>query len=242
MTIPLIYQDNNVNNDLHTDYFERSEQIWIKYDKRISKLCHISKNLYNVANFRIRQEYDEYKHYMGYLALDNLMKDNENYKKLPAQVAQQVLMILDENWQRYFENKQKYRINPEKFTGKPRKPGYLEKDGEFVLVFTDQQVWNINGNIRFPKRISIYNSNSLNFLKIKTRLRNHIKQLKIVPKGVGYTINLVYHKEVKIDNLRLEKSKDRIMGIDLGVNNTVTVAGQYSAAADYCSRAELSKL
>lgn len=223
MTIPLIYQDNNVNNDLHTDYFERSEQIWIKYDKRISKLCHISKNLYNTANFRIRQEYEEYKHYMGYYALDNLMKDDENYKKLPVQTAQQVLMILDENWQRYLENKQKHKINPEKFTGKPRKPGYLEKDGEFVLVFTDQQVWNINGDIRFPKRISIYNSNSLNFLKVKTRLKNHIKQVKIVPKGVGYVINLVYYKEVKIDNLRLEKSKDRIMGIDLGVNNTVAI-------------------
>lgn len=113
MTIPLIYQDDNFNNNLRTDYFERSEQIWIKYDKRISKLCHISKNLYNIANFRVRQEYDEYKHYMGYHALDNLMKDDENYKKLPAQTAQQVLMILDDNWQRYFENKQKYIINPE---------------------------------------------------------------------------------------------------------------------------------
>lgn len=48
--------------------------------------------------------------------------------------------------------------------------------------------------------------------------------MKIVPMGVGYTINLVYYKEVKIDNLRLEKSKDRIIGIDLGVNNTVAVA------------------
>ncbi len=150
MSIPLIRQNDN----LYTDYFTRSEQIWIPYDKRISRLCHISKNLYNEANFQIRKEYKDYKHYIGYHDLDNLMKDNENYRKLPVQTAQQVLMQLDENWQRYFENKQKYKTNSEKFIGKPNQPGYLDKDGEFLLIFTDQQVWNINGEIRFPKRFS----------------------------------------------------------------------------------------
>jgi putative transposase len=101
---------------------------------------------------------------------------------------------------------------------------YLDKDGEFLLIFTDQQVWNRDGNIIFPKRFSKTNPSNFNFLKIKTRLKNHIKQLKIVPMGVGYIVNLIYIKEVKIDNLRLEKSKDRIIGIDLGVNNTVAVA------------------
>lgn len=227
MTIPLIYQDkqyNNVNNDLHTDYFVRSEQVWIKYDKRISALCHISKNLYNAANFQVRKEYKEYKHYMGYSTLDHLMKDNDNYRKLPANTAQQVLMILDENWKGYFEGKKEYWANPERFTGKPNQPGYLDKNGEFLLIFTDQQVWNINGEIKFPKRISMLNSNSLNFLKIKTRLKGHIKQVKIVPMGIGYMVNIIYIKEVKIDNLRLEKSKGRIIGIDLGVNNTVAIA------------------
>jgi putative transposase len=227
MSTPIIYRDNNINNipnDLRKEYFERSEQIWIKYDKRISKLCHISKNLYNEANFQVRKEYDEYKHYMEYSTLDNLMKDNKNYRKLPAQTAQQVLKQLDENWKRYFENKQEYKINPGKFTGKPNKPGYLDKDGEFLLIFTDQQVWNVDGDIRFPKKVSNKNPISLNFLKIKTRLKGHIKQLKIVPMGVGYIINLIYIKEVNIDNLRLEKSKDRIIGIDLGVNNTIAVA------------------
>jgi putative transposase len=227
MSIPIIYRDENISsipNDLRKEYFERSEQIWIKYDKRISKLCHISKNLYNAANFQVRKEYKEYKHYMGYHDLNNLMKDNENYRKLPAQTAQQVLMQLDENWQRYFENKQEYKINPEKFTGKPNQPGYLEKDGEFLLIFTDQQVWNNDGDIRFPKKVSKKNPVSLNFLKIKTRLKNHIKQVKIVPMGIGYMVNLIYIKEVKIDNLRLEKSKNRIIGIDLGVNNTIAIA------------------
>ncbi len=42
--------------------------------------------------------------------------------------------------------------------------------------------------------------------------------------GIGYVVNIIYIKEVKIDNLRLEKSKDRIIGIDLGVNNIIAFA------------------
>ncbi len=37
--------------------FLRAEQIWIKGDKNIKELCHLSKNLYNEANYIIRQEF-----------------------------------------------------------------------------------------------------------------------------------------------------------------------------------------
>ncbi len=34
----------------------RTEQIWIKPNKPLSSLCHLSKNLYNEGNYQLRQE------------------------------------------------------------------------------------------------------------------------------------------------------------------------------------------
>ncbi len=50
MTIPLIYQEE-------TDYVPRTEQIWIRPNEIVSGYCHISKNLYNEANYIVRQEF-----------------------------------------------------------------------------------------------------------------------------------------------------------------------------------------
>ena len=36
---------------------KRAEQIWIKPNKDIGNLSHISKNLYNESNYAIRQEF-----------------------------------------------------------------------------------------------------------------------------------------------------------------------------------------
>ena len=38
-------------------YLLRTERIQLKPNKKISYLCHLSKNLYNEANFLIRQTY-----------------------------------------------------------------------------------------------------------------------------------------------------------------------------------------
>jgi putative transposase len=55
-----------------------------------------------------------------------------------------------------------YAKHPEKYFGKPGIPGYKEKNGEFTLIFTNQQVSIEDGQVLFPENLEIAN--------VKTRL------------------------------------------------------------------------
>src|SRR5246127_5558533 len=55
-----------------------------------------SKNLYNAANYEIRQAFIHQGVYYSYEAMDKRMKQHEAYKALPAKVSQQVLKQLHE--------------------------------------------------------------------------------------------------------------------------------------------------
>ena len=59
------------------------------------------------------------------------------YRALPAKVAQWVLKQVDAAWKSYFAALAEWNAHPEKFTGHPRLPKYLDKDGRNVLVYTD---------------------------------------------------------------------------------------------------------
>jgi len=187
----------------------RTEQIWLKEDRTIAELCHISKNLYNEANYIIRQEL--FKTGKWIRDLNRQLKESENYRVLSAQTAQQVLRIVDKNWKGFFEATKEWKIHPEKFFSRPQIPHYKKKDGEFLLVFTNQQSKLKDGwLIILPKLLG---------LKIKTRIESGLKQVRIIPKGVGYVLEIVYEKVIKV----IERNKDRIVGIDIGVRNLITM-------------------
>ena len=59
MTI-LLGMIKNKNKDGHTYYqiMRLTESIQIKSSENISKLCHLAKNLYNIANWYYRQEFE----------------------------------------------------------------------------------------------------------------------------------------------------------------------------------------
>ena len=138
----------------------RTEQIWMEGDEAIANLCHLSKNLYNEGNYAIRQEFFKSGKWIRDLSL---LKESENYKTLPAQTSQQILRIVDSNWKAFFGAMKKWKIHPEKFYSRPQIPHYKKKDGEFILVFTNQQAKLKDGwLIVLPRTIC---------LKIKTRIR-----------------------------------------------------------------------
>ena len=225
MSIPLIYQNSpfDIYYPVSTKEIVRTEQIWLENIDIL--LCHTSKNLWNEANYIVRQLFTQKDkdgnnigQYMKYSDLDYLIKHkSENYKKLSAQTSQQILKILDRSWKSFFEAIKEWRKNPEKFLGRPKLPGYKKKDGESLLVFTNQQVKIIDGYLKFPKKLNI-----LNQKKIKSRLddETNLREVRIIPKGDKYVIEIVY----QIEEHQLDLNKDRIIGIDFGLRNIVTVA------------------
>ena len=75
-----------------------TEQIQLNKTTQFSYLCHLSKNLYNLANYYVRQEFFYLGNWLRYYDLWYMLKEKEPYKKLPSQTAQQILKLVDKNW------------------------------------------------------------------------------------------------------------------------------------------------
>ena len=170
--------------------------------------------------------------------------DFDNYHKLGA-IAQQILKVYIKAWisflkgiKDYWENKKNY--NNKDYTGKPREPGYKKKDGEFELIFTSQQIKFIekkDGSVymTFPKKIDnkpsklndlkilLGNVNDLDSYLINRLMMSKFDIVRIIPKGTGYWIEIVYDQEVLKDNSIYNLNEDIIMSIDLGVDNFVAI-------------------
>ncbi len=188
-----------------------TEQIQIKKTAHISCLCHLSKNLYNVANYYIRQEFFYLGNWVRYYDLWYMLKDKEVYQKLPSQTSQQILRLVDKNWKSFFNSLKKWKTKPKNYQGRSRPPKYKKKNGEFMLIFTNQQCRIKEGYLHFPEKVAIS--------PVKTRLKNQLHQVRIIPKGMYYIIEIIYEKGIK--SLTIDKT--RIVGIDLGLANIVTM-------------------
>jgi len=188
---------------------KRTERHVVFKSKILDDICSLSKNLYNRANYLIRQCYFEIGEILDYCEIEDLLKQEDCYKVLPAQTAQQILKLLDKNWKSFFSSLKEYKSNSKKFKARPKIPNY--KRDKNIVVFTNQQVKYKNGYIHFPKK------SYLQPLKTKI-LKENIQQVRIVPDSTCYVVEIIYNKEIKIyENL----DKELYLGIDLGVNNLI---------------------
>ena len=116
---------------------QRTEQHNIKrnseFGKFIDDYCIKSKNLYNYANYILRQEFVNERHWIGYNDLFQMVKDSEPYKELGSNIGQGTLRILDKSWKSFFVAIKDWSKNPSKYLGRPRLPKYRPKDGRFIL-------------------------------------------------------------------------------------------------------------
>nr|NCR81585.1 transposase [Microcystis aeruginosa K13-10]NCR86263.1 transposase [Microcystis aeruginosa K13-05] len=116
---------------------KKGHRFWAEIDN----LSWQSKNLYNSANYLIRQNFIYGHGYLTYNQMASLMKETEQYQALPAKVSQQVLRGLDRNWTSFFAASSEFKSHPDKFLGKPKIPGYKEpKKGRNLLVYTIQAI------------------------------------------------------------------------------------------------------
>ena len=176
--------------------------------------CYMSKNLYNFANYHIRQSFTKEGIYLNYNNIDKLMKleeNNKDYKNMiTAKSAQQCLKLLDKNWKSFFSSIKDYSKHKEKYLGRPKLPKYLPKNGRNILIFTNQDCKLKNGYIHFPKK--------MNGFTIKTDLQS-FQQIRVLPKSNKIVIEIVYNKEVE----ELKEDNGKYISIDLGLDNLATL-------------------
>lgn len=199
-------------------------------------LCFNAKNVYNQATYLIRQEYIRTK---------KAHEENENEQVTVLKASQLYHMIneeargdmsarpfnillreIDDIWKGFFKSCREYHKNSSKFTGRPKMPGYLDKEnGRYVFTVDDQKrgksITEKDGYIRFAlKDMQDFNG----IFKTHIQEYNRICQARIVPKNGYYDFELVF--DIEILDVE-EKEPKRIAAIDLGVNNLATIVTNF---------------
>lgn len=187
-----------------------------EYFKCIDDYSFKVKNLYNYANFIVRQEFINNKKWIRYSELDKLCKDSEPYKSLMAQTSQQTLKLLDKNWKSFFESIKDYSKNKDKYTGRPKLPKYKPKsNGRYNIIFTNQNCKIKDGYILFPK--------VMDGLKLKTKVSKGLQQVRIKPNGNSYVVEIVY----KIEDKCIKENNGRYISLDIGIDNLATITNNF---------------
>jgi len=200
----------NIAHRTETHFVKKGHRLFAYCDST----CFKAKNLYNVANYLVRQQLFYLETFLPYDGKDDSLyfqvKNHAAYKALPAQTAQQILKKLEDNWRSFFAAMKEWRVHPSKFLGIPKPPKYKSKDGRFTTFFTNQQCKVRGGYIRFPKTK----------LYVKTQVTEPLNEVRITPEGNRYKIEIV-HEHV-VPEL-VSRASYRIASIDLGLNNLVTL-------------------
>ena len=176
--------------------------------KDLDNLCLLSKNLYNSALYAIRQHYFNTKQYLNKFELINQFTKNnqKDYIALPRKVSQQIIYQVDQNFKSFFNSLKSNKVNH-----KISLPKYLDKNGRFEVIYTNQAISN-----------KLLNKNKLQLSGLKKFIlpikHTNIKQSRIIHKGNHIIIEILYEVEEKkyINN-------NRYCSIDLGINNLCTI-------------------
>ena len=171
-----------------------------------------AKNLYNAANYRVRQSFIHDGVYLNYHEIRRQMQTTEQYQALPRKVSQQVLMLLDRSWKSFFAAITAYTEKPDTFTGKPRIPGYVDKTkGRYALVYTLQAVSRpaLAQQVIKPSGLAI---------AVTTR-QTRIAQVRIVPRSGFYVVEVIYARDV----VPAAVDPALVAGIDVGLNNLAAI-------------------
>ena len=180
--------------------------------KELDNLCFLSKNLYNQALYRIRQQFFKDKSFKNYYELNRELHDENqiDYRSLPANTSQETLKLVNQNYSSFFKSLQK-QIKGVKI------PGYLDKTkGRQIAVYNHMTLPSElleKGIIKLPK-------SNIQF-KIKQK---KINQVRIVPKNNYIILEVVYEATIT----ELLKDNKRYMSIDLGIDNLASCSSNIS--------------
>lgn len=188
--------------------------------KACDDLCFKSKNLYNYANYIMRQSFINKEGIIKYGDLTKQLKHSNPFIQLGSNSSQHTLKMLCKSWKSFFELLKMYNKNPKSLLGRPKLPRYKDKNGRHICILTNMQTHLYDGYLYFAfERLKSFNN------LIKTKVNDKLMQTRIIPEGGNYVLEIVYEKEV----VEQPTESKNIASIDLGVNNFVTIANNIDA-------------
>lgn len=178
----------------------------------VDQYCFYSKNVYNQANYIIRQEFINNNNKLSAYDVQKLMQPMDCYKECGSQAAQKTIQLVDKMWKSYFKAIKDWKKNPSKYLGMPKLPKYLPKDGRQVFMLKNIQCSLNDGQFRIAfKPFGCYTVN--------THAVGKLMQCRFIPKADYYVMEIVYEIEVP----DVVEERIRICSIDLGTENLITM-------------------
>ena len=159
---------------------------------------------------------NKYQYLPGYAVFDAMFKATNNpdyYNSLPMQTNQQILKKVLKDFKGYDKALRAYYKNPTKFTGKPKLPHYVRGNISTLIITNQDAVVKKNNTLKLPKTKCTVSLGNLQIGKLK--------EVEIKPFYDTYKICLVEELEqIQPSDL----NENRILGIDLGINNIVSTS------------------
>jgi len=184
----------------------------------LRELCKLSKNMYNETLYVIRQYFFQEGQWLRYESAYHILKCSENYKLLPADVAQQMMRVVDRNFKSFFALLKKIKKDGYRFQ-EVRLPKYKKQNELFSLILPNFNIKNgyliLQMSHKFKKEFGEVK------IKFPSNLEEgNIKSIRIIPKFAGKYFEIEYVHEVEVKEVKLDSNK--FLGIDLGLDNLAT--------------------
>ena len=179
----------------------------------LRELMSVSKSLYNMALYNVRQHYFESKNddsvkykFLSYVENWKKLKETDTFKVLDSHCAQEIIKLVDKGFKSFFtlicKKKQgdyQERINI---------PHY-KKEGEYCPLIFPQFPKIKDGIIKVPK----------SKMSFKTKVEN-VKQFRFIHKGNHIVLEILH----EVEEPALLEDNGRYAAIDLGIDNLCSVS------------------
>ena len=189
----------------------------------LTNLCRLSKNLFNVGLYTVRQYFFQEQKYLSYESNYHLCKENENYQLLATDCGQQTLKYVDRCFKAFFKllSMKKEGVYQERIN----LPRYLPKDGYFPLIIPIRKRHDFGKDdwkFKIPTSRQYTREHGSVYITVPPNLRSkRIKEIRILPKQRSRFLDAAFIYESSDEQINVT-TQDAI-SIDFGLNNLATV-------------------
>ena len=187
--------------------------------KAIDTYCLLSKKLRNRVIWMQREEWNNNK---GYISFSKMLKnlaanDDVDYRALPAQVSQQTVMDVDDDFQSFFTRKERgEKCNAPSFSPKGEK-------GRFKVTFTNQSISLPSFRNGFIKPSGIdFEFPIPKYIPLKDI--KDIREVRFTPKQHYYQMEIVY----RVPTCEYQDTGN-YAAVDIGISNFLTIVSNCSS-------------
>ena len=160
------------------------------------------------------------KSFVDYNFLDAYFKASKNvdYKSLSAHTAQAMMKKAYDAWKSFFEANKRYNTseeNKEKFSGRPKIPGYKKQDMTTTYFSNQECVIKDGKYLKFPKTKTHLNIGKLGVLSDGQKL----VEVRVNPYAAIFIVEVVFAYKEKNETPQDYIDGGNTLSIDFGLNN-----------------------